>query len=142
VSEELRGRVAEVLRRHAGDPDALVAVNVAMWLAEKFRDPSQVDTLRRCLDWTYLQSRGFSAEVQPILVCRAMECLVKLKDLDSLPAIRRLAADNRNYKVKNTALRALRDGFGGAHAMRSGDSRSAGTAAGPARPSAVKTVSR
>ena len=103
----LRREVAGVLRRYLDDQSPVVARNVAMWLAESFQDPSGVPTLRRLLDWKYLEAQKLTPEEQALYLCRAIECLSKLGDEESLPKIREHAKENRNYKVKNTALRAL-----------------------------------
>jgi HEAT repeat protein len=103
----VREEIAGTLRRYLDDRSPIVARNVAMWLAEDFHDSSGVATLRRLLDWEYLESQKLTPEEQALYLCRAIECLTKLGDEDSLPKIREHARENRNYKVKNAALRAL-----------------------------------
>jgi hypothetical protein len=105
----VRDEVREVLRSNLGDPSGVVARNAAMWLADVYRDPAGVATLRLLLDWEYLDRQRFNPEEKDVLMCRSIQCLLALRDEESLAVIRRRADENRSYKVKNAALVALRD---------------------------------
>jgi hypothetical protein len=108
---ELRAEIAAALKDALKDPSPLVSRNAAMWLADTFRDPAGVSTLRLLLDWDHLAAQPLSFEEEEVMICRAIECLARLGDQESIPAIRAHAAGSRSYKVKNAALRALRDGL-------------------------------
>ncbi len=114
LSPERRQEIAALLKRHVADPSPMVSRNVAMWLAENFEDPSGVAVLRPLLDWKYLEDQRLPPNEQELLMVRAIDCLAKLGDEDSLEAIRRHGGDNRSYKVKNAALHALNSGAWGA----------------------------
>jgi len=107
----VRTCVAATLRQHLADPHPMVARNAAMWLAENFEDPAGVEVLRPLLDWEFLGRQGFNQEGQEWWMRRAIQSLAAVRDEESLPAIQKHASENRSYKVKDAALRALRDRF-------------------------------
>ncbi len=120
LSPERREEIAALLRRHISDPSPIVSRNVAMWLAENFTDPSGVAVLRPLLDWKYLEDQRLLPDEQELLMVRAIDCLARLGDEESLGVIRRHSGENRSFKVKNAALRALSAGGWGAKGPRSG----------------------
>ena len=105
----VRSEIAAALEGLLGDPHVMVSWNVALFLAEENLSPAGLALLRQMLDVRFLQAAATTQPQQELFMARAVKGLGALRDEDSYAAIAALSKDNRSYKVKDAAIRVVRD---------------------------------
>jgi HEAT repeat protein len=101
------------LRKALGDPRKELSWGAACWLANFFSDSGGVETLRKLMDWSYLDGeRGdqnqelLPAEKERFMVM-ALQGLYELEKDNVLGLVEEKCKDSRSFKVQNAAREIL-----------------------------------
>lgn len=101
------------LRKALGDPHREVSWGAACWLANYFQDSGGVETLRKLLDWHFLdgergsQNEELLPEEKEKFMVEALQGLYCVEKENALDLVKEKSRDPRSYKVQNAAHQIL-----------------------------------